>query len=305
MLKRTWQPIVVGVDASPAAADAVRVGWAIAAKVGTTCHLVHATPDAWSVPSAPHAATVRPEVLNEAVREAARSAVRDSLAGQVPEEALAALDIRTGRAAIAVRDVVHETQAGLAVLGGKHHTTVGRWVGGSTAHTLVRSLDVPLLVTAQTPLPVRRVLAAVDLSDAAGPTLQMAERFAGLFGAALHVLHVVEPLPVIPDTPLQFNDDEVYQRSQEHLERYVWPLLRYREVTTSLRRGPSAEAITAEVAERRAEVVVLGSHGKGWVDRILIGSVTERVLATLPCSVLVVPVIGPAKAPKEHTPPVL
>jgi hypothetical protein len=34
--------------------------------------------------------------------------------------------------------------------------------------------------------------------------------------------------------------------------------------------------------------VVVGSHGKGWVDRVLIGSTTERLLATLPAGLLVV-----------------
>jgi universal stress protein A len=166
-------------------------------------------------------------------------------------------------------------------------------VVGSTAHTLVRALDLPLLVTAHTPLPVRRVLAAVDLSDAAGPTIQAAERCARLFGAQLHVLHVVEPLPVLPDTPLQFNDDEVYQRSEDHLGRYVWPLIEHPTPVRSVRRGPAVEVISATVQDQGAEVVVLGSHGKGWVDRILIGSVTERVLSALPCSILVVPVMGP------------
>ena len=305
MAEANWQPIVVGIDSSPAAAEAVRVGWSIAEHVGVPCRLVHATPEAWTVPTAPHAGTEQPELLNAAVREAARSAVRDSLAGDVPDAALGAIEVRTGRAATAICDCAHELRAGLVILGGKHHTTFGRLVGGSTAHALVRCLDMPLLVTAHTPLPVRQVLASVDLSDAAGPTIQQAERFARLFSARLHVVHIVEPLPIIPDTPLQFNDEEVYRRSEEHLERYIWPMIEYPDTTTSLRRGTAVDAITSEVTDRGAEVVVLGSHGKGWVDRILIGSVTERVLSTLPCSVLVVPVVGhvgPGRERRGHPP---
>jgi nucleotide-binding universal stress UspA family protein len=306
MVAPSWQPIVVGVDSSPAAAEAARVGWTLAERAGVSCRLVHATPEAWTVPTAPHAGTDQPELLNTAVREAARAAVRDTLAGDVPAAALDVLEVRTGRAAAAIRDCAHELQAGLVVLGGKHHTLLGRWVGGSTAHTLVRSLDLALLVTAHTPLPVRNVLISVDLSDAAGPTIARGEQFARLFDARLHVVHVVEPLPIIPDTPLQFNDDEVYRRSEEHLERYVWPRIEYPGTTTSLRRGTPLATITAEVADRGAEVVVLGSHGKGWVDRMLIGSVTEQVLSALPCSVLVVPVAGPAGArPRTGHPPVL
>jgi nucleotide-binding universal stress UspA family protein len=294
MVESHWQPILIGVDASPAAAEAVRVGWTIAQNLNVPCRLVHATPEAWTVPTAPHAGTEQPELLNEAVRDAARAAVRDSLADAVPEAALQDIEVRTGRSVTVIRECAHELQAGIVVLGGKHHTTLGRWVGGSTAHSLVRTLDVPLFVTAHTPLPVRRIVAAVDLSDAAGPTIQAAERVARLFAASLHVLHVVEPLPIIPDTPLQYNDDEVYRRSEEHLTQYVWPLIEYPGTTTGVRRGTAADTITAEVGDRHAELVVLGSHGKGWVDRMLIGSVTERVLSALPCSMLIVPVIGPA-----------
>lgn len=288
-----WHPILVGVDTSPESMDAVQLGWAVARAAGTPCRLIHATPEAWTVPTAPHTFAMKPEALNESAREAARVAVVEALAGKVPDEALTALEVRTGRGAAVLRDAAREGPASLVVLGGKHHTVLGRWVVGSTAHTLVRSLEIPLLVSAHVPLPVRRVVAAVDLSDAAGPTIQAAERYAELFGAALHVLHVVEPLPIIPDTPLQFNDEEVFARSREHVERYVWPRIAYPGATTGLRRGTAVDGITAEVADRKAELVVLGSHGKGWVDRILIGSLTERVLGALPCSMLVVPVLGP------------
>ena len=142
MTSSNWQPVVIGVDSSPAAAEAVRVGWTIARTVNVPCHLVHATPEAWTVPTAPHAGTEQPELLNEAVRDAAKSAVRDTLADAVPDEALQFLEVRTGRSATVIRDCVREWQAGLAVLGGKHHSMLGRWVSGSTAHTLVRSLDV-------------------------------------------------------------------------------------------------------------------------------------------------------------------
>jgi nucleotide-binding universal stress UspA family protein len=136
----------------------------------------------------------------------------------------------------------------------------------------------------------------VDLSDAAGPTIHAAERFAELLGASLRVLHVVEPVPVIPDAPLQLNDEELFDRTLEHLERYVWPLVSLRDTVTTVRRGTAAEAIAREAADDDSDLVIVGSHGKGWVDRLLIGSVTEQILSSLPTSVLVIPVAGHAHA---------
>jgi nucleotide-binding universal stress UspA family protein len=62
-----------------------------------------------------------------------------------------------------------------------------------------------------------------------------------------------------------------------------------------LRYGTPVESIMLEAADWEADVVVVGSHGKGWVDRVLIGSVTERLLNRLPTSVLVVPVYARVK----------
>lgn len=291
MTRAHWRPVLIGVDASPASAVALAAGGELARAAGVAAHPIHATPEAWTVPAAPHTFAMNPEGLNAAAREAARAAVVQSLSGQVPPETLRRLEARSGRPCVVLRDAAHELGAGLVVLGGKHHTTIGRWVVGSTAHALARTLDVPLLVTGHA-APKRRVLAAVDLSEAAGPTIHTAERFAELLGASLHVLHVVEPIPIIPDTPLHFNDEEMHRRSCEHLERYVWPMIAFPGAVTTVRRGPAADVIASEVADARADLVVLGSHGKGWVDRLLIGSVTERVLSMLPTSVLVVPVAG-------------
>src|SRR5205807_976244 len=80
--------------------------------------------------------------------------------------------------------------AELVVLGGKHHSTLGRWWGGSTSVNVARSTTVPLLVTAGEPA-IRRVLVAVDQSRAARPTFAAAERYATLFGAELHALSVI------------------------------------------------------------------------------------------------------------------
>ena len=57
--------------------------------------------------------------------------------------------------------------------------------------------------------------------------------------------------------------------------------------------GPAADTIRAVAGKWEADLVVVGSHGKGWVDRLLLGSVTEQLLNGLPTSLLVVPVPAP------------
>jgi nucleotide-binding universal stress UspA family protein len=75
--------------------------------------------------------------------------------------------------------------AELIVVGGKHHTALARWLGGSTAHGVVRMHRAPVLVATSSALSIERILAAVDLSEAAGHTIAAAERFAELLDARL------------------------------------------------------------------------------------------------------------------------
>lgn len=300
MEANVWKPIVVGVDPSPESARAAAAAWGMAERAGVPCYLVHATSEAWAVPVSPTDDLIDPTELNRIAVESAKTLIVQTMSGTVPPEALRTLEVRTGRAAVVLRDAVKRTGAGLIVLGGKHHSMLRRWVVGSTAHSIVRTVDVPVLVTTDRSFPPKRMMVAVDLSVAAAPAIHAAERFAALFDAELEVLHVVEPVPIPAEAPLPFYDEESYARSKEHLERHVWPLVTRPNTAMEVRRGTAAEALASETAARKIDLLVVGSHGKGWVDRILIGSVTERLLGALPSALLVVPVLGTAPRKREN-----
>jgi nucleotide-binding universal stress UspA family protein len=295
----SWKPIVVGVDTSPQAVHAARVASELATAAGTKCHLVYAVRDAWA-DLATTQIPINAGELNRLLIDAGRNAVEKALRGQIPAEVLSRLNVRVGRPAVVVAEAATTLGAELIVLGGKHHTTAGRWLAGSTAHHLVRTTSVPVLIVGPAEGRFGRVLAAVDLSSAARPTIAAAERVASLFGARLRVAHTVEPLPMIPEVPVAVSDDDLMRRSEEELQRMVWPLIGMAGAERVVRHGPAADTIAADALEWKADLVVVGSHGKGWIDRILIGSVTEQLLNRLPASILVVPVPGPAAAVAER-----
>jgi nucleotide-binding universal stress UspA family protein len=175
----------------------------------------------------------------------------------------------------------------MLVLGGKHHSKLGRWFGGGTVQHVVRRLTVPLLVTTGEMRTRPRVMVAVDPSYAAVPTVRQAVAFAKLLGSPLHALHVIDPPPAIAELPPNW--------SREIVERDIWPIIPLVAEAKVIREGDPFETIVTEAAAWRADVVVVGSHGKGWMDRLLIGSVTEDLLNNLPCAVLVVPVPKPER----------
>ncbi len=287
-----WKPVLVGVDTSPQAATAAQVGYHLAHAAGVSCDLVHAAQDFWTT----LAASELPERVAEftqAWNEAAKRQVAGALRGSVPATLLDAIRVRSGRAAAVLAATAAEVDAGLIVLGGKRHWAVGRWLGSSTSLNLARLTTVPLLVAAGEPGAIRRVLVAVDLSPAARPAVALAARYAGLLGAELRAIHVMQPLPTLPEMLPPVDSAAYYKWSQEALTREVWPLLPP-GIDRLVRHGTPVETILREAAEWPADLLVVGSHGKGWAERLLLGSVTERMLQYLPTSLLVVPVSPPA-----------
>lgn len=288
------KPIVVGVDGSPESVRAAVAGALIARRTGAVCHLVHA------VPVASYLTTLPPELSLDAAQVAAsaveggRQLVLSSLSGQVPIEVLPTLDVRLGRAAVVMEEAAHRLGAGLIVMGAKHHRGV-RVLGGSAITHLLRTSDVPLLATNGTSPNITRILAAVDNSYAAEKTLAVAESWAEAFGAELRVVHAVEPVLLMPGVPIHVGEDEFYRSERRLLELNVWPRIRHPETTqTVMRRGKATQVITREAQRFDADLVVVGSHGKGWTHRLLLGSTTERLLHALPAMTLVVPVARPA-----------
>ena len=282
----SWKPIVVGVDASPAGGHAAQLGLMMAAAAETDCRLVHATRDVWTT-VAIEGNPVQVAAFRAAALHAVRERLNVALEGVVPWKALHNADVREGWAPAVLDDVVRETGAELVILGAKHHTALGRWLGGSTVHNLARMLRAPLVVTGKPPAKVRRVLVALDASAAARPTYEAARRFADAFDAELKALHVIEPLPILPETPPPMNTIDYEKLMEEDCAEKVWPLVGP-DAERVIRHAVADVGIAAEAKAWDADVVVVGSHGKGFVERMLVGSITERLLSNLPAPVLIV-----------------
>jgi nucleotide-binding universal stress UspA family protein len=287
-----WQPIVVGVDTSAAAAGAAVFAADAAQRAGTTCYLVHATPDVLASVPGPADDRYPYEWLNEQ----ARARVAAAHGSRLPAAMFETLIVRWGKPAAVLSEAVAELGAELVVLGGKYHSAAARWLGGSTSLNVARTTRVPVLVTLGAPA-IRRVLVAVDTSGAARATLAAAERYAQLFGSELRALSVVEPLPVLPEVP-QPDTTEYHRVWEETLAQDVWPLIRAPGVETIVRHGVALDGIRREAAEWHADLLVVGSHGKGWGTRMLVGSVTEQLINYLPTSLLVVPTAVAAAEPE-------
>ena len=291
-----WQPIIAGVDGSPESLRAASLAWKIARAADARCALVYAVPEVWA-PGVLEALANSPDIVERLVSDVQRLVARE-LGAEVPESVLQSLIARPGRPGVVLDAVARELGAGLIAVGARQHGALARGLGGSTAHHLVRTAPAPVLVVGASSRVPRRVLVATDLFEAAGPTLATASRYAELVGAQLRVVHVIEPAKFPTVVPLSLDQDVFEERARAEFERLIeLQLPKVLPGDRILRRGRADEETAEAVAAWSADLLVVGSHGRGWIDRLLIGSTTERLLNRLPTSLLVVPISRPAARP--------
>ena len=144
---------------------------------------------------------------------------------------------------------------------------------------------------------IERILCPVDFSPDSRRALDYALSLSERFGAKVTVLHVVANTPlvdVIPSVgvggiqPMILSDTD-RQAVLAHLEAFV-PSAAANTVALQVEDAPDVRAeILAQALEGKADLIVLGSHGRSGVEHLLLGSTTERVLRKARCAVLVVP----------------
>lgn len=159
-----------------------------------------------------------------------------------------------------------------------------------------KALCPVLLVRGELPVPPRRVLAPVDLSALSGDA----------FRCGLHLLAQItrgEAVQVRAIYSLSFMDALAIQRergasSSEEAERFsAGELQRFVqenraeapfEVETALLSGEARFEVVRELNEHPVDLVILGTHGRGGLDRLILGSVAATVARKAPCSVLTI-----------------
>jgi nucleotide-binding universal stress UspA family protein len=135
---------------------------------------------------------------------------------------------------------------------------------------------------------INHILCPVDLSDCSGRAFARAVALARWYQAQLTVLHVAAS-PLVDLPPIPMGEREREQRVGE-LQRFTGARMDDVPVELVVRESADvAQAILDEIAALRADLLVVGSHGRSGVQRLLLGSVAERVVRQAPCPTLVVP----------------
>jgi nucleotide-binding universal stress UspA family protein len=279
--------IVLPTDFSPTARRALSFAAHLAAQHDAVLHILHVrTPaEEREQPPGVEAPTTQDE-LAECAQQAADelgapsapavqvlSLVRDSIvADSVPE---------------AVAEYARENEADLIVMGTARRSGLRTLFPQSTASAVVRQAPCPVLTVLDeadnVPGPIDEIFVPYDFSEPAADALRYGEALAELYGATVTLVHVIHDLTV----PMEYEVDvpemataNVQSRAEAALQEVASD--RHRVLVTT---GNPGRRIVEVTEEHDADLLVLSTHGRTGLRRLLIGSVAEQVIRRAPCPV--------------------
>jgi nucleotide-binding universal stress UspA family protein len=151
---------------------------------------------------------------------------------------------------------------------------------------------------------IRHILCPIDFSESARRAFDQAVAIARWSGARVTVLHVASPAAVTaaapdahlvtPGGPMPADRDRLLVEVRRFIEA---PSVAGGVVDVLLREGPPAGEILDQVTALRPDLLVMGTHGRSGLQRLLLGSVAEHVLHAATCPVLTVPPRQPDAVP--------
>jgi nucleotide-binding universal stress UspA family protein len=154
-------------------------------------------------------------------------------------------------------------------------------------------------------LTVKTILHPTDFSEGSRLAFRLACALAQDFGARLVVLHVAEPPAVVYGKGILVLEPQVDpERLRERLQE-ITPRGRNVQVEHRLAQGDVVTEILRIAQETQADVIMMGTHGRTGLKRLLMGSVAEQVVRKAACPVLTVKTPLPQVRPSRDAVPAL
>jgi nucleotide-binding universal stress UspA family protein len=153
----------------------------------------------------------------------------------------------------------------------------------------MQSVVIPVIPDVQ----VRRILFATDLSEPSCATLPLVATIARRYHSEILIAHVCSPpsFPVCSSDAVSMLEAREKDEIRERVGKFLHsPELAGLETQVLVKRGRPGEELEVIVEEHRIDLVVLNTHGRTGMGRLLMGSVAERLFRRLQCPVLI---LGP------------
>jgi len=218
---------------------------------------------------------------------AQREALAERLRATYPPEQLAAVDyqVRDGDATEEILRAADDAKADLVVLGTHGRRGLDRLLSGSVAETVLRRARCSVLVhhhpeeLSSQPEPTRIVIHPTDFSAPSESAFEVAHAVACALGTRLLVLHVATPHTDEADGAL--HKLELLRNRAETTGKHV-------DVEIGLASGDAVAEILGVAAGKRGSLMVMGTHGRTGLSRLVMGSTAQSVLREATCPAVIV-----------------
>jgi nucleotide-binding universal stress UspA family protein len=140
---------------------------------------------------------------------------------------------------------------------------------------------------------IRNILVSTDFSDFSGAAIDYAASFALLYGAKIHLVHVIESNSVVGVPNVELNTtaltNELEATAEEEMRKFVyWKLKNNTNLEQVILHGEPHREIVKYAQENEIDLIVIATHGRTGLAHILMGSVAERIVRLSPIPVLAV-----------------
>ena len=285
--------ILVATDFSTRSDRALRRAVLIAGQCGAGLTLVHVVDDD------------QPAFMIDRERAAASELLGQSAATIVEVDKVAAdAVVATGDAFDGILRVADEIDADLILVGPHRRQFLDIFVGTTAERTIRRSRRPVLMANAVPSEPYHRTLLAIDFDDASRSAVETAGRLGIVEETDVVALHLFDAPAAgmmkrageVPDAVDHYVEGEE-RRAREELAAFLAAsgLPRYRQRLGSAQGSPAA-AILAAADAQDADLIVIGTNQRKGLERLLLGSVAEKLLVDAKRDVLVVPAAAQAAA---------
>jgi nucleotide-binding universal stress UspA family protein len=287
----SFRKILCPIDFSAGSQRAMQAAVRLTEEAGAELVLLHA----WHVSASvfPAEYPLPPPILqhmSDDARKGLDGAVRDATA--LGAKRVTSTLLR-GVPWVAITETLEDPGFDLVVIGTHGRTGLSRILLGSVAEKVIRHAPCSVLVVRPDGevKPFTHALVPVDFSDSARHAVDLAAELVRPGGAGITLLHVVEaPVSYSGELP----DPEFLQaldrHSAEHLDQWAAQLRGRVSVPVAIRSRvgwAGAEILAALDRDPYVDLVVMGSHGRTGLARVLLGSVAEKIVRHARCPVLV------------------
>ena len=141
---------------------------------------------------------------------------------------------------------------------------------------------------------IKSILFPTDFSEGSSQALQYAVDMARRYGAKLYVLHVIYDIAkaagwYVPHVSMDEMYKDIETGAKKELERFgVEELSGLKDIERSICTGVPHEEIIKFANKNKIDLIIIATHGRKGIDRILFGSTAAQVVRYAPCPVLTV-----------------